>query len=114
MFVMILDRYLVAKGLVGTGKIVLNKPWRQPPIEGLAVRCQIPQGDEFILQGAVEPFIKRIVSRGLEPGMVMREMEPVGSFPEVLCEFGPIVRLEIFNLGVEEVMDAFQEISGMF
>ena len=46
-------------------EIVFDKPLGQLPVEDRAIRRQVPHGNELILEGTIEPFVERIVSRGL-------------------------------------------------
>ena len=70
---MVLDRYRIAKGLVGTFEVVFDKPVSELAIENIAVRCHVPQGNELILEGAVEPLIEGIVGGSLGTGEILRQ-----------------------------------------
>ena len=58
---MVLDWYRIAKGLVGSLEIVFNKPLGDLAVEDITVGCQVPHGNELILDGPVEPFFTWIV-----------------------------------------------------
>lgn len=58
---MVLDRYLVAKGLVGMLEIVFNQPVGHPLVEGVAIGCHVAHLDEFPLHRAIDSLIHRIV-----------------------------------------------------
>jgi len=61
---MVLDRYLVAKGLMGPFEVVFNKPIGKAFVELLAIRYGIAHSNEFILDRTIETFIKGIVCGG--------------------------------------------------
>ena len=110
---MVLDRYLVAKGLVGSFEVVLNKPLGQFPIEGLAVGRHIPHLDKLFIKCAVEPLLKRVVCRGPRAGEVVRKLKRDCGVMEVLRELAPVVGLEVLNLPLKKIVEPAEKISGM-
>ena len=64
---MVLDRYRIAKGLVGSPEIVFDEPLSEALVESIAIRDKVPELEKFAIKSAIEAFIKRIVSRGFVP-----------------------------------------------
>lgn len=97
---MILDRYRVVQGLVRSPEVVLDKPLGETPIETGAVCSHIPHLDEFLFERPIEPFLEGVVRRGLGTGEILGDAQRGGSGTEPLCEFAPIVGLEMFHLSL--------------
>ncbi len=110
---MVLDRYLVAKGLMGTLEIVFDQPLGHLSIEGIAVGTHVAQLEKFPLDGAIEPFVHGIVFGRSRTRMVMRQRKFCSCLPEIFCKLAAIVRLEILDLRIKQVIDPLQEISRM-
>jgi len=69
---MILDRHLIAKGLMGSLEVVLNQPLGKPLVEDATIRSHIAQGNKFIIEGAVESLVKGIVGGSMRSGEILR------------------------------------------
>ena len=72
---MVLDRYLIAKGLVGSFEVVFNEPLGEFAIEYDTVCGHITQRNKFILKRPVESFIEGVVSWCFGAGEILRQSE---------------------------------------
>jgi hypothetical protein len=61
------DRGQIAQGLVGPPEVVLHQPLSKVPVEAFGVYRTVPHGNEFILQGPVEPLVDRVVFGRFDP-----------------------------------------------
>ena len=110
---MVLDRYRIAKGLVGPREIVFDKPISEVRVEAGAIRCHVPECNELILKRAVEPLLKGIVRRRLGTGEVVGQRQRCCRRAEVPRKLAAVVRLDVFNASLKKVVDAAEEVRGM-
>ena len=94
---MILDRHLIAKGLMGTSEVVFDEPVREPAIEIPALSSHIPHDNKLIIESLIETFIKGVVSRCLGARKVVGQLELCRSQLELFGEFAAVVSLDILN-----------------
>ena len=62
---MVLDRYRVAKGLVGSLEVVFDDPVSEMAIEHGTIARHVSQSNKLILKGSVESLVERIVGGSL-------------------------------------------------
>lgn len=106
------DRRQVSQGLVRSLEIVFNQPFSQIPIKLYHIFSHVAQGDEFILQGAVESFGDCIVLGRLNPGPIMINAQRFARGFKMMMKLRPIVGLNILNPAVKQEMEPVQEIPG--
>jgi hypothetical protein len=95
-----IDRREVAERLMGSPEIVLDEPLGEPPVEQLRVVRHIAEGEEFVLECAVETFVHRVVLGGFDTGPVMRKTHLLTGIVEVQAEFAPVISLNIIDLSI--------------
>src|SRR5262249_38486179 len=78
----------------------------------IGVSRHIAEADEFILEGAVEPFVDCVVFWCFDPRPVMLKPELLTGGFKVAVELTPIVSLHVLDLPVQEDMQAVEEIAG--
>ena len=102
----------VAQCLMGSGEVVFHQPLGQVAVEDYGVSRHVSETDKFILEGAVESFVDRIVLGGFDPRPVVLKVQLLASDFKVAVEFGAIVSLNILDLAIKEDMQAVEEILG--
>src|SRR3989344_8691156 len=68
---MVIDQYLVAEGLVRTAEVVRHDPIGELAVENGTVRGHVPEGNEFINQGA-QLSVVIDSGRGMSPELLQK------------------------------------------
>jgi hypothetical protein len=98
---------------MGSPEVVFDEPLGEPPVEQLRIVRHVAEGEEFILERAVEAFGDRIVFRGFHAGPVMRKLQRLAGFVEMPMELAPVVSLHVLDLSIKQDMQTMQKIAGL-
>jgi len=110
---MVLDRYLIAKGLVGSFEVVFDKPLGKLAIEHSTVCRHVAELDELFIKGSVEAFINGIVGGCFDARKVALDFEVGERLSEGAGKLASVVSREVLDPGIKEVVDPPQKVRGV-
>lgn len=91
-------------------EIVFNEPLGQFLVKNRQVGREIAQLDEFFLERAIESLVVRIVFGSSHSRIVLLDLEPLASGPEILLKLGAVVMAHSGNLAVEKKIQPQEKI----
>ena len=106
-----IDRRHIPQGLVRPAKVILDEPLGEPTVEFDAVVGHIPELNELLLKGSVEPFIHRVVLGCFDPGMVLGNIQDQTGVGEPPFELGAVVVSDILDLPGDQIIEPIEEVA---
>ena len=111
-FLSILDRRQFVQRKMRPGKVVFNQPLAQVFVKNISIRSEIAHLNKFFLESAIESFINGVILRCFVSGEVVLKIEIFNRLTKIFGEFRTIVRVDINNFVVEQVIKTIKKISG--
>jgi hypothetical protein len=87
---------------MGPPEIVFHQPLREVPVEEHGIGGHVAEGEELVLEHAVEPLVDAVVFGRLGPRPVMLEAKRLAGRIEISVELAAVVGLRRF-LGRMEI-----------
>ena len=95
---------------MGSFEVVFNQPFGQFLIKDLRIGMEISKIDKLLLKRPVESFVVRIVFRGSNTAVVLRDAKRCTYLLEVLGKLCPVVMPHARNLSIKEIVQSLKEI----